>query len=214
MKRAVLFFNGDTPQQNLVFKSVKTTDTIICADGGARHVIDAGLIPHVIIGDLDSLPQVLQKKLRKLPIEWVTFPTDKNFTDSELTLQYVRKNGFSEIVILGFFGDRSDHVQANIMLLATIVQKNPKCKISVVDENQTLYFVSNGSLMLEGKKGQTVSLLPLLTDAKGVVTTGLRWKLRDEILVCGATRGVSNEFSGKKVSISLAHGVLLVVAQG
>ena len=213
MKRAVLFLNGNTPPQDLVFKSVKTTDTIVCADGGAKHVIEAGLTPHVIVGDLDSLSQVLQKRLRKLPIEWAIYPADKNFTDSELAMQYVLEKGYSEIVILGFFGDRSDHVQANILLLATIVQKNPKCRILVADENQSLYFISSGGLTLEGKKGQTISLLPLITDVEGVVTTGLRWKLCNETLVCGATRGVSNEFSGKKASIALVHGVLLVITQ-
>ena len=30
-------------------------------------------------------------------------------------------------------------------------------------------------------------------------------QLRDEILVCGATRGVSNEFSGKKIQIHFNH---------
>src|SRR3989344_2641332 len=60
MKRAVIFVNGNRPSRDLVFEVLKTTDTIICADRGAKHAIDCGVTPNVILGDLDSLSKTLQ----------------------------------------------------------------------------------------------------------------------------------------------------------
>lgn len=210
MKRAVIFINGNRPSKELVFEVIKTTDTIICADGGAKHAIACGFTPHTIIGDLDSLPQELQKKLRRLPIEWVTFSTEKDFTDSELSLKHAIEKGFREIVVFGLFGNRMDHVMANITHFSRLVSENRNLSILVVEKGQTLYFVRK-KLILSGKKGQTVSLLSLDGDAKGVSTKGLKWKLNNETLHFGEPRGVSNEFTGTKATVTVANGVLLVV---
>lgn len=210
MNRAVIFVNGNRPSKNLVFEVIKTTDTIICADGGAKHAIACGFTPHVIVGDLDSLPQQFQKKLKRLPIEWVTFSTEKDFTDSELALKYAIKKGFCEIVVFGLFGDRMDHMMANITHFARLVRENSNLSISVVEKGQTIYFVK-GKMVLSGKKGQTVSLLSLDGNAAGVSTKGLKWKLQNEVLHFGEPRGVSNEFTGTKATVTVANGVLLVV---
>lgn len=210
MKRAVIFLNGNRPSKDIVFKNIKTTDKIICADGGAKHAIACGFTPHTIIGDLDSLPRELQKKLKRLPIEWVTFSIEKDFTDSELTLKYAIKKGFHEIVVFGLFGDRMDHVMANMTHFARVVRKKQHLAITAVEKDQMLYFVKE-KIVITGKKGQTISLLSLDGDAKGVTTTGLKWKLKNETLHFGESRGVSNEILGKNATVSLREGVLLVI---
>jgi len=210
MKRAVIFLNGNKPPRNLVFETIKTTDTIICADGGAKHVIAAGLTPHSIIGDLDSLSLQLQKRLRRLQIEWVTFPADKDFTDSELAVKYAIEKGFLEIVVLGLVGDRIDHMLANITFFTNVVKNTTDCLLQVVEEKQTMYYVRK-KLVMTGQKGQVVSLLSLDGDARGVSTTGLRWKLQNEVLRFGESRGVSNEFIAKNATVSVEKGIILVI---
>lgn len=212
MKRAVIFLNGNKPPRSLVFTTIKTTDTIICADGGAKHAVFFGFTPHVIVGDLDSLPHALQKKLKELPIEWVTFSSEKDFTDSELAIKYALKKGFREIVVIGVMGDRIDHVLANITFFVRLVRENNDLALRIVDEKQSLYFVRE-KLALSGKKGQTISILSVDGDAKSVSTTGLKWKLDNETLHFGEPRGISNVFNGTKAMISVKKGVLLVVVQ-
>ena len=211
MKRAVIFLNGNRPSRDLVFETIKTTDTIICADGGAKHVIVCGLTPHVIVGDLDSLPKQLYKTLQKLPIEWVTFPPEKDYTDSELALKYAIEHGFQDVIVFGLVGDRMDHMMANITHFARLVREKNNFSIAIVEKGQTLYFIKE-KLVLTGKKGQTISILSLDGDTKGVSTKGLKWKLDKETLYFGEPRGVSNEMTSTKTTITIASGVLLVVS--
>ncbi|MDP3940735.1 MAG: thiamine diphosphokinase [bacterium] len=210
MKRAVIFVNGNRPSRDLVFETVKTTDTIICADRGAKHAIDSGITPHVILGDLDSLPKTLQKSLKKLPIEWHAFSQKKDFTDSELAMKYAVEKGFRDIVVIGIVGDRLDHMLANITHFSQAVKKTQDLSITIVEKHQRLYFVTK-KLLLNGKKGQTLSILSLDGDAKGVSAKGLKWRLQDEVLHFGEPRGVSNEFVGIKALVRVEKGVLLVI---
>ena len=64
---------------------------------------------------------------------------------------------------------------------------------------------------ITGRAGQLVSLLSLGGSARGVNTAGLRWALRDETLLTGAARGVSNEMTGSRARVSLSSGVLLLI---
>ena len=42
-------------------KNLKPGDIIICCDGGSKYLFEEGVIPHYIIGDLDSsIPQIIQ----------------------------------------------------------------------------------------------------------------------------------------------------------
>lgn len=212
MKRAVIFLNGNKPSRDLVFETIKTTDTIICADGGAKWAIAAGITPQVIVGDLDSLPKQLYKKLQKLPIDWVTFSSEKDYTDSELALKYAIEHGFMEIVVIGVFGNRMDHLMANMTHFSSVLKATQNLAISIVEKDQSMYFVKD-KLVLVGEKGKTVSILSLDGDAKGVSTKGLKWRLDNETLRFGESRGVSNEIVARRVSVEVKRGVILLIHQ-
>ena len=64
---------------------------------------------------------------------------------------------------------------------------------------------------LEGRPGDLVSLLPLGGDAVGITTAGLAWPLEAGRLHWAFSRGVSNEMTGTQATISLDHGLLLVI---
>jgi thiamine pyrophosphokinase len=64
---------------------------------------------------------------------------------------------------------------------------------------------------LPGPVGGTVSLLPFAGDAVGVTTRGLRYPLRDEPLVTGPARGLSNVREAPDAAVTLRAGRLLVV---
>ena len=66
-------------------------------------------------------------------------------------------------------------------------------------------------MTISGEPGSLVSLLPAGGPARGIVTGGLRYPLRDEELAPGTSRGVSNELSAALATVELASGVLLVV---
>jgi thiamine pyrophosphokinase len=69
-------------------------------------------------------------------------------------------------------------------------------------------------LHLKGIPGETVSLMAFGGPARGVRTTGLRWRLDDEDLLPGSTRGVSNALVHESALISLDEGNLMAVLPG
>ncbi len=199
MKRAVLFLNGELADLSQVRKQIKKSDLMIGVDGGTRHIFKLKLKPDLIIGDFDSL----KRKTGCIPI--IKFPKDKDFTDTELALEYVIKQGYQEIVLTGWLGRRLDHMISNLMTIAKL-----PAKISIVEGKQQM-FLATDKITVKGKQGDLVSLIPLLGDCLGVKTQGLKWRLQGETLKVGQGRGLSNVMIGRKATIKIKKGCLLVI---
>jgi len=179
---------------------------LIAADGGAQHCLELGLTPDDVIGDLDSLTESDLIRLGELGARIHRYPTRKNFTDLELALQHALELGADEIVIYAALGDRWDQTIANLLLVGAY----PSARIRLVDANQEIFYVRAGeTTMIEGRPGDTVSLIPLMGDATGISTQSLEYALEDETLRFGSTRGVSNVMLDSTARVSLRTGLLL-----
>jgi thiamine pyrophosphokinase len=189
---------------------VRGGDLVIGADGGAARALGWGLIPDLVVGDMDSLPAPARAELEARGSRFVEHPRAKDETDLELALNAAVDAGADEIVVLGALGGRLDHLLANVLLLAL-----PRLKgvaVRIVDGQQQARLLRGGEAAdLEGQPGDLVSLLPLGGDARGVTTTGLAWALAGDTLRFGFSRGVSNEMSGRVARVELQAGYLLVV---
>jgi len=135
----------------------------------------------------------------------------KDQSDLELALRYALESGAPDIVLLGIFGgERIDHGLANAMLVADPAYRGLGVR-AVEGETQVRAVHGGDSAELRGPVGATVTLLPVRGDAKGVRTAGLRYPLDGESLHFGRSRGLSNEVTALPASVSLEHGVLLVI---
>jgi thiamine pyrophosphokinase len=76
-----------------------------------------GLIPDVLIGDLDSTDTVGGGPPPDSKTKILRHPRDKDETDLELALSYALERDPSSIVIVGALGGRIDHALSNIALL-------------------------------------------------------------------------------------------------
>jgi thiamine pyrophosphokinase len=182
---------------------------LIGADGGARHLLAHGLTPHVVIGDLDSLEARLAERLEGRGVEIQRFPAAKNETDLELALLLALERGATQVRILAALGGRPDMHLANHLLLA-----HPQAAgrdIALLDHGWHIRLLRD-RMTLRGQPGRRVSLLPL-GDVTGVTTSGLRYPLRDEPLLLGPARGVSNEFAEPVATISIGGGTLVVLSE-
>lgn len=208
MKRAVLFYNGDLAHINTVKNHLQPDDYIICADGGTNLALKYGLTPDVIIGDLDSLSEEVQKKLKNTQVEWVTFPKEKNETDSELALQFAVKKGYKELLIFGFFGSRLDHMLTNLFALDFLYKH--AIKTTFIEGTQEISLITD-TLKVTGKPGDLVSLIPFKDDVENVITKDLQYPLKNETLFFGRSRGISNVMSKSVAEISVKKGMLLII---
>jgi thiamine pyrophosphokinase len=202
--RAVIIANGELNQP----VSLLPDDILIAADGGAKHCLNQGIHPSLIIGDLDSLDNEEIGSLEAKGAEVIKYPTRKDFTDLEIALQYARDLKVDEVVIYAALGNRWDQTIANI-LLPTIFLST---QIRLVDGGQEFLFINGpGTLKVVGESGDILSLIPLSAEAKDITTENLEYSLDHEKLAFGSTRGISNVLTAKYASLSLQKGILLCI---
>jgi thiamine pyrophosphokinase len=208
MPRLIIFANGIIPELESARSLIQSGDVIIAADGGSRHVLALGLLPSIIIGDLDSLSPEERRRLEAQPVEIQQHSRDKDETDLELALHYACTSGYRKVLVVGALGGRLDQTLGNLSLLT-----NPEFAMLDIcmDDGVEETFITRDRCELHGRPGDIVSLIPWNGEVRGVCTEGLHWPLRDETLFPDKTRGISNEMENEIAAISQKSGLLLVI---
>jgi thiamine pyrophosphokinase len=202
--RAIIFANGSLPDPEPARRLIGPSDLLIAADGGARHILALELAPHVILGDLDSLPSDVDPSAFNV----IRYPRDKNETDLELALGYAIEQGCTQIVVLAALGGRLDQTLGNLSLLTA--PRFSALDVRLDDGVEAAFFVREQA-EVRGRAGDIVSLIPWGADVSGVCTAGLRWPLDGETLYAHQTRGISNEMLGESATVCIMSGLLLLV---
>lgn len=209
--RAVIFANGEVFDPQGARGMLLPDDLIIAADGGTRHALTVGVVPNVIIGDLDSLSLDDRVHVEAAGSRIISFSHRKDETDLELALRHARSEGATDIVILAALGGRLDQTVANLLLLT--LPEMREIDIRIVAGAQVAFLIRNGrgEALVEGRPGDTVSLIPLGGDAIGVTAEGLEWPLHEDTLRFGPARGVSNVLVTERARVRVQQGHLLCV---
>jgi len=207
MNKFIIFANGDfSPPTEY---RLPADATIICADGGARHALALGLMPHTIIGDLDSLPPEIVSELRAAGVEIIEHPVKKDETDLELALLLAMARGATDILLLGMLGGRLDQQLANLLLLTRAEWHGARLRLA--DGNQRAELLrGGGQVTLHGAPGDTLSVVPL-ENLGGLSLSGAEWPLSGAEIPRGSTRTISNTFVENTITAQLEMGVALVV---
>lgn len=179
-------------------------DLILCADGGYNHAKKANIIPDYLIGDFDSITDCVPSDI---PV--ITFPTEKDDTDTGLCIQTALDLGCNDILIIGGIGGRFDHAIANIQLMAGVADKVKK--IAIKDRNNYCTILKNNTAVFSKKTGQHLSVLSLSDVSYGVTLSGVKYPLSDYTLKRTFPLGVSNEYDADEAVISVESGTLLIV---
>ena len=224
---AILVTNGSIKDYGFIYRILvknfhSLSDTfIIAADGGTLHCSNLKIIPNVIIGDMDSITKGMVEKLGSAAggadstiaaseIQFISFNQAKDESDTQLALDYLVKNGYKRIIIIGAFGSRADHSYANLSLLSSPAYDN--VKVSIITENSEIFVLKN-SCIIKGETGKNISIFSLTPFTFFEKTSGLKYKLKNEKLVFSPARGLSNEFTKDAVKINISEGWLLIVRE-
>ena len=206
MKCAIIA-SGKVDCSKHITRIINTCDLIICADGGASHLRKMGLTPHVMIGDFDSILDEDKLFFQNIGVKTITFPVEKDKTDSHLCIDYAIAQKASDITLFGFTGSRLDHTLANILLLKALADKNISARI--LDPCNEIHLVTS-KISLKGEPGDYLSLIPISGQVTGVTLEGLAYPLKNAVLKRASTRGISNCFIEERVEIKIKTGVLIV----
>lgn len=202
----VVVASGDGPAV-----TVPGTPTVVAADGGLDRAVALGLDVDVVIGDLDSVSPAALAAAESTGARVVRHPVAKDATDLELALDEAVSLGAQRVLVVASADGRLDHLLSALLLLASDRYADVEIDALVGD---TLVHVVRGSRSLAGDPGDLVTLLPLGGAADGVSTDGLAYPLRGETLAPGSSRGVSNVLSASEATVSVEHGVVLVLRPG
>ena len=194
--RGVIICGGNVGEY--IKSYIKPDDFVICADSGYDRAKAFGIKPDIVIGDMDSTCET------EIPYEKITYPVRKDFTDSELAVNYAKEKGFDSVLMFGMIGTRLDHSLANITLL-------PQLRNAVIiDSNNEIYFAT-GKFTLSGKAGDTVSVIPYMEDCLVAKSKGLDYPLLNTMVKCGTTLGVSNAMTQTECEIEIEKGSAFII---
>ena len=205
---ALIFIGGHAPNPRVV--SVLPQDAyVIAADSGWEHAVNAGFIPDVLVGDMDSISAEHLEHARSMNVHIIEHHPDKDFTDTEIALALAADKHHHRIHLVSGGGDRFDHLLA---LVHSLAPHAGDIDLTAHIGASRIHILQPGhGIQCEATVGQTISLIPIGGKAKGVTTSGLKWNLTKDTLMPFASRGVSNVATDARVSVSVKRGHLAVV---
>lgn len=103
--KSILVLDGAIPTKEF-FAEMQLP--VISADGATNKLHKMGIIPHLVIGDLDSVDPEMLKLYRHKMVE------DQNYSDFQKALQYMQDNAWFPAIICGVTGGYIDHEINNI----------------------------------------------------------------------------------------------------
>lgn len=188
--KSVLCLDGMLPFQFL--KSCNLP--IFAADGAANPLTEHGIIPKLIIGDLDSVNPEILKKYPHLKI------ADQDYTDFEKSLRFLQEQNLTPAVVVGINGGALDKILMNINVF---IQTD-----SVFVSEEMVGFTVSGQKTLNLAPSTKISIIGF--DNAIVSTEGLKWNLNETSLSFGHFGSYCNRVVNPEVKIS-ANGLILVL---
>ena len=187
-------------------------DVIISVDAAITKLEKINVIPHIMVGDFDTLSDEERlKKYTDLSVEIVKHDPIKDFSDSELAVDRAVKDGIKNIAVFGALGKRFDHAFANILIL----QKYKKlgADITIYDRYNKIYVISN-HFTLEREKlwGKYISFFSLEGKNFMEKLEGAKYPIENRIIDNIATPSlyISNEIKGDKLEATFSGDLLVV----
>ena len=201
--RGVLFIGGAGPAPSFLRHFLRPDDIVCAADSGLDAALAAGIRPHGVVGDMDSLSDTFL--LADFPADAVeTHPEDKDHTDTELGLAWLERRGAKDIALIGGGEGRIDHTLALIGLFG-----NPSAPDRWYTALEEIRPVA-GNIRIEGVPGSAVSFAPVGPGPWAASSVGLRWEL-DDVIWARGTVSLSNRLVESTATVDVSEGILLVI---
>ncbi len=184
-----------------------TYDSIIGVDGGLEWLKAKKITPHLMVGDMDSVSAKTLAFYEGQGVPCHRANPVKDYTDVWLAIDMAIENQATEIHLINVTGGRIDHTLTNLYLLSYIAKKGVLGKM--ITPTEEIFLVEDTGI-IQGKIGDTISLLPLGGDVI-LSTEGFYWDLKDRTLSIEEPIGVSNVLRQDCGTIHVKKGRLLII---
>ena len=202
--RAFIYTGGAVFPDNIT-EHPKGDDLCIAADSGFHNAKKCGDRVDILVGDLDSIGSYkLDKKTELLQV-----PAEKDVTDTQLAVETAIERGANELVIIGGFGGRADHMMSNLAILEDLSARG--IYAVMLDGPNRARFLRSTSTLIPKSGYKYVSLLAVDPIVKGVSVEGCKYPLKKAKLTRNFQYAVSNEILGNCALISVRKGAIYVI---
>lgn len=171
--KQVILGNGSFPSHTIPLSILQQAQTIICCDGAAQSLLERGIEPTLIIGDLDSISAPAKQHFAHK----ILHIADQYTNDQTKAVEWAIQQGFTDAVILGSTGLREDHTIGNISLLAQYGTRMSICSVT----NFGVFTPMYGTQSFESYIGQVVSIFSL-TPHIPLTFKGLQYPITNAML--------------------------------
>ncbi|MDR3269299.1 MAG: thiamine diphosphokinase [Tannerella sp.] len=170
---AVVLANGEFPSHPVPLAMLERyRERIICCDGAADALLQAGFYPAAVVGDGDSLSPGGRAKLA----ERLVCISEQDTNDLTKTVRYCLSRGYKRLLILGATGKREDHTLGNIGLLTDYMDD---AEVEMWTNHGTLT-PARGNVVFESYAGQPVSVFCL--NNAPLTLDGLKWPVTNRVI--------------------------------
>lgn len=203
MSRWIILGAAEIHDYSQIRPKIAEDDFIVCADGGQKHLESLGLKADLYLGDFDS------SEKPDTDTETLTYPVEKDDTDTMLAVKEGIRRGCRNFVIFGGMGGRFDHTFANIQTLLFADKKGANAILA--DENNFAFILRNDKAFIERNVNEKVSFFPLNGPAHGVTIEGFYYEVDNISLFPYDTLATSNFVIAPQGRVTVKKGTLLVV---
>ena len=202
MKKVILSLAGEC---SINRDQLEQYDFVIGVDSGAEYLYKLFLIPNLIIGDFDSINIKTLERAEKDKAEILSYERNKDKTDFELSLNYLKEKEYKDITIIGGESGDIDHLFGNLLSLSHFHTNE---SIEWKQSNQNIIFPNSESIDVETNK--IFSLIPL-SKLEKVSITGAKWNIENENIDFGSSRTLRNVTHGTELKIKVESGSYCLV---
>lgn len=186
----VLLVGGGEIEWELLKQQRVAGYPIVGVDGGANRLKENGIVPDLLIGDLDS---VADRDSYSKQTEIIEI-SEQDTTDFEKSLYSIDAPLF---IAFGFWGGRLDH---SLAALHVLTKYRSQKSILLVDQIDMM-LVPGGNFSMALPKNSRISIYPL-EPTTFQASQGLKYPLTGLTLKAGDAVGVSNETTSEEVEIT------------
>ena len=176
-----------------------------------HYLIDTGLaVIKIPSGEITNYP--LLREAAKSGRRIILSSGMSTIEEVREAVAVLKKNGSTDITVLGATGTRLDHVLGNIQMLYLPLEKGIRCEL--LDRHNRIRLIRNSHVIRKKEQyGTYFSLIPFTTDVYGVTLKGAKYPLEQyHFTVLGTgSLGVSNEIVKEQVEISMESGILILI---